>query len=84
MTGNGKEENDAIGYDMAIMANSDSTIISRGSFSSWCAILCGGEYHGEYGPIVTLKDLIDRQDKIKSKKNKKKRKIYWYDISKNF
>lgn len=65
----GKEENDAIGYDMAVMASSDHTIISRGSFSSWCSILCGGEYYTEYGLIVPLNHILDQQ----AKKDKKKR-----------
>lgn len=74
--GIGQEETDAIGYDMAVMASCDATIISRGSFSTWCAILSGGEYYGEYGAIVTLKDLIDQQNKVKGKKKKNKRKVY--------
>ena len=75
--GLGNEEIDSIGYDLALMASSDATIISRGSFSSWCAILAGGEYYGEYGPIVTLNNLVDQQNKSKkSEKNRKKRKIY--------
>ena len=75
--GIGNEETDAIGFDLALMASSDHTIISRGSFSTWCAILCGGEYYGEYGPIISLTNLINQQDKNhKSKKNSKKRKIY--------
>ena len=67
--GLGKEENDAIGYDMAVMASSDHTIITRGSFSSWCSILCGGEYYTEYGLIVPLTHILDQQ----AKKDKKKR-----------
>ena len=75
--GIGNEEIDAIGYDMALMASCDHTIISRGSFSSWCAILAGGEYYGEYGPIVPVHNIIDQQDKkFETHKNRKKRKIY--------
>lgn len=73
ISGIGKEDVDAIGYDMALMASSDSTIISRGSFSSFCAILAGGEYYGEYGPIVTLTHLVEQQEKtVKKKGNKRK------------
>ena len=72
--GVGKEETEAIGFDLATMASCDHTIISRGSFSTWCAILAGGEYYAEYGPIVTLTQLIDQQDKsVKRKKSKKKK-----------
>ena len=51
--GIGEENPDAIGYDMAVMANCEHTIITRGSFSSWCAVLSGGEYYTEYGLIGT-------------------------------
>ena len=74
--GLGKEENDAIGYDMAVMASSDHTIISRGSFSSWCSILCGGEYYTEYGLIVPLTHILDQQAK-KDKKKRVKSRTYW-------
>ena len=75
ISGFGKEEIDAIGYDMALMASCDHTIISRGSFSSWCSILCGGEYYTEFGLIVPLQHIIDQQTK-KHKKKRVKRRTY--------
>ena len=50
--GEGNEEDDSIAFDMAILANSNHTIITRGTFSMWGALLCGGEYYTEYGTIV--------------------------------
>ena len=59
---------------MAVMAFSDHTIISRGSFSSWCAILSGGEYFTEFGLIVPLQHIIDQQNKKSKKKRVKSRR----------
>jgi hypothetical protein len=58
---------------MAVMASCDHTIISRGSFSTWCAILSGGEYYAEYGVIVPLNVIIDQQDKELRRQNKLKK-----------
>ena len=41
-----------IGTDLALMANANHTIISRGTYSMWGAVLSGGEYHTEYGLMV--------------------------------
>lgn len=41
-----------IGTDLAIMANANHTIITRGTYSMWGAILSGGEYHTEHGLMV--------------------------------
>ena len=60
---------------MALMASCDHTIISRGSFSSWCSILCGGEYYTEFGLIVPLQHIVDQQTK-KHKKKRVKRRTY--------
>ncbi|XP_059085006.1 galactoside 2-alpha-L-fucosyltransferase SEC1-like isoform X4 [Tigriopus californicus] len=43
---------DAIGYDLALLASCNHTIITWGSFSMWASILSGGEYYSEYGVIV--------------------------------
>ena len=74
ISGIGKEHPEAIGYDLALMANTDHMIISRGSFSSWCAILSGGEYFTEWGLIVPLRQFIEQQDKSKRRKKKKHKK----------
>ena len=70
-TGN-KTTDEAIGYDLALLAQSDHTIITRGTFGMWAAILCGGEYYGPYGPIVPVHILDERQTKGKKKKKKRK------------
>ena len=70
-TGN-KTTDEAIGYDLALLARSDHTIITRGTFGMWAAILCGGEYYGPYGPIVPVHILDERQTKGKKKKKKRK------------
>ena len=49
--GDGDEES-GIGFDLAVLAHSNHTIMSRGTFSMWGAILCGGEQYSEYGTIV--------------------------------
>ena len=50
--GEGKEGEDSIAFDLAILTSSNHSIISRGTFSMWGAMLCGGEYYTEYGVIV--------------------------------
>ena len=50
-TGKGKDDF-SIRADLAVMALSNSTIITRGTYSMWGSILCGGMYHTEYGMIV--------------------------------
>jgi len=50
--GKGNEEEDSVAFDFTTMVQSNHTIISRGTFSSWSAVLNGGEYYGEYGAIV--------------------------------
>ena len=64
-------DDESIGYDLALLARSNHTIVSRGSFSMWAALLCGGEYYMEYGPIVPAKVIEERQVKKKRKKKKK-------------
>ena len=46
------ESASSVGHDLAICARCNHTIITRGMFSRWAAVLSGGEYHTEYGPIV--------------------------------
>ena len=70
-TGN-KTTDEAIGYDLALLAQTDHNIITRGTFGMWAAILCGGEYYGPYGPIVPGHLIEDRQKKGKKKKKKRK------------
>lgn len=43
---------DATAFDFALLVNCNHTIITRGTFSTWIALLAGGEYYSEYGPIV--------------------------------
>ena len=63
-------DDESIGYDLSLLARSNHTIVTRGTFSMWGAVLCGGEYYGPYGPIVPGKLLIERQkDKNKRSEN---------------
>ena len=39
-------------YDFALLVNCNHTIITRGTYSMWIALLAGGEYYSEYGPIM--------------------------------
>jgi hypothetical protein len=39
-------------YDLALLTSCNHTIISRGTYSMWVALLAGGEYYTEYGSIV--------------------------------
>ncbi len=41
-----------VGADLAVLALSNATVISRGTFSMFAAVLQGGWYHTEYGVIV--------------------------------
>jgi hypothetical protein len=38
-------------YDLALLTSCNHTIISRGTYSMWVALLAGGEYYTEYGSI---------------------------------
>ena len=42
----------SVGYDLAVCARCNHTIITNGMFSKWAAVLSGGEYYTEYGPMV--------------------------------
>eukprot|EP00095_Tigriopus_kingsejongensis_P010494 maker-scaffold436_size171858-snap-gene-0.29 protein:Tk10494 transcript:maker-scaffold436_size171858-snap-gene-0.29-mRNA-1 annotation:"galactoside 2-alpha-l-fucosyltransferase 2" len=46
------DDPDSIGFDLAILRFSNHTIITRGTYSMWGAMLCNGEYYTEYGTIV--------------------------------
>ena len=54
---------DAAAYDLALMVNCNHTIISRGTFSMWMALLSGGEYYTEYGAIIPSHLNVEREDK---------------------
>ena len=43
---------DAAAYDLALLVNCNHTIITRGTYTMWIAMLAGGEYYSEYGPIM--------------------------------
>ena len=58
---------DSIGYDLALLAACNHTVISRGSFSMWVALFSGGEYYAEYGAIVPP-DIQNQRRKRKKKK----------------
>lgn len=51
--GNGITDVDEdIATDLATMAAANATVITRGTFSMWCALLNGNEYYTEYGMVV--------------------------------
>ena len=41
-------------YDLALLSSCNHTIISRGTFTMWIALLTPGEYMTEYGSIVPV------------------------------
>ena len=43
---------DAAAYDFALLVNCNHTIVTRGTYTMWIAMLAGGEYYTEYGPIM--------------------------------
>ena len=45
-----------------------------GSYSSWCAILAGGEYYTEWGLIVPLNELVNQQEDRQKRREKRKKK----------
>lgn len=45
-------DQEAAVYDLALLTNCNHTVISRGTYSMWVALLSGGEYYTEYGTIV--------------------------------
>jgi hypothetical protein len=53
---------------LAVLASCNHTIITWGSFSMWAALLSGGEYYSQYGPIVPLQ--IQQPEKKKKTKEK--------------
>ena len=46
------EYQDDAAYDFALLVSCNHTIVTRGTYSMWIALLAGGEYYSEYGPIV--------------------------------
>ena len=54
---------DAAAYDLALMVNSNHTIITRGTYTMWCAMLAGGEYYTEYGAIMPPDLILSGKDK---------------------
>ena len=43
---------DAAAFDLALLVNCNHTIITRGTYTMWIAMLAGGEYYSEYGVIM--------------------------------
>ena len=43
-------------FDLTLLTNCNHTIISRGTFSMWIALLTPGEYYTEYGAIMPAQD----------------------------
>jgi hypothetical protein len=41
-----------VGTDLAVLAAANASILTRGTFSMWGAVLCGGEHYTEYGMMV--------------------------------
>ena len=39
-------------YDLALLSSCNHTVVSRGTYSMWIAMICPGEYYTEYGAIV--------------------------------
>ena len=39
-------------FDFALLVNCNHTLITRGTYAMWIALLAGGEYYSEYGPIM--------------------------------
>ena len=39
-------------YDLVLLTQCNHTIVSRGTYSMWVALLTPGEYYTEYGAIV--------------------------------
>ena len=39
-------------YDFVLLTSCEHSIVSRGSFTLWVAIINGGEYYNEYGPVI--------------------------------
>ena len=66
----GSDSVESVGNDLAVLSLSNHTITSRGSFSMWAALLCGGEYYGEYGVIVPAHRQQHRHNKRKPKRRK--------------
>ncbi len=65
--GGDPDSSDSVGYDLAVLASCNHSVVTWGSFSMWSALLSGGEYYGQYGPIVP----IDKQQPIKKKRKRK-------------
>ena len=61
----GKEivDPDAAAYDLALMVNCNHTIITRGTYTMWAAMLAGGEYYSEYGVIMPPDLILEGKDK---------------------
>ena len=39
-------------YDLALLSSCNHTVVSRGTYSMWIAMISPGEYYTEYGAIV--------------------------------
>ena len=51
-TGKDLVDPDAAAYDLALLVNCNHTIVTRGTYTMWIALLAGGEYYTEFGPIM--------------------------------
>lgn len=62
------DDPDSIGYDLALLASCNHSIMTWGSFSMWGTFLAGGKYYSEYGVIIP-EHLQEPEKKKKGKKN---------------
>jgi hypothetical protein len=49
-TGNGDIDED-VAYDFALLAYSNHSIPTQGSFGLWASIICGGDVYTKFGPV---------------------------------
>ena len=54
---------DAAAYDFALLVSCNHTIVTRGTYTMWIAMLAGGEYYTEYGPILGPDAILDGKSK---------------------
>ena len=54
---------DAAAYDLALLVSCNHTIVTRGTYTMWIAMLAGGEYYTEYGPIMGPDAILEGKSK---------------------